>query len=64
MPIFPSWIYMGGETREEGRELEREGKGGRRENGRRGKRQDKGEGGGMKITIGMICKSQRLSIEF
>lgn len=55
---------MGGETREEGRELEREGKGGRRENGRRGKRQDKGEGGGMKITIGMICKSQRLSIEF
>ena len=32
---------MGGETREEGRELEREGKGDRRENGRR----DKGEGG-------------------
>ena len=24
----------------------------------------KGKVGGMKITIGMICKSQRLSIEF
>jgi len=46
MPIFPSWIYMGGETREEGRELEREGKGA-------GEKMEGGERGGTKGKVRM-----------